>query len=174
MTSDGINKEIQPPQKHSKRTKVFSDGSKDTRVKYAGSWAPDTKDDGSEIDDPESSSCPEKSVSRRIKDPILQTWLSCKIGTCCIYTYTFYCFLHLQSNLRIGDECICHRCTECGAVKEEYTDEEMGIMLIVLGTFIHREPSLGAPFLPEILTIVSRYVTCILCTINSLRALALL
>uniref|UniRef100_A0A8W7NZG6 Protein unc-79 homolog n=1 Tax=Anopheles coluzzii TaxID=1518534 RepID=A0A8W7NZG6_ANOCL len=121
MTSDGINKDIQPPQKHSKRTKVFSDGSKDTRVKYAGSWAPDTKDDGSEIDDPESSSCPEKS-----------------------------------SNLRIGDECICHRCTECGAVKEEYTDEEMGIMLIVLGTFIHREPSLGAPFLPEILTIVSR------------------
>ncbi|XP_041775558.1 protein unc-79 homolog isoform X1 [Anopheles merus] len=121
MTSDGINKEIQPPQKYSKRTKVFSDGSKDTRVKYAGSWAPDTKDDGSEIDDPESSSCPEKS-----------------------------------SSLRIGDECICHRCTECGAVKEEYTDEEMGIMLIVLGTFIHREPSLGAPFLPEILTIVSR------------------
>uniref|UniRef100_A0A182YRS8 Protein MMS22-like n=2 Tax=Anopheles stephensi TaxID=30069 RepID=A0A182YRS8_ANOST len=32
----------------------------------------------------------------------------------------------------------------------------MGIMLIVLGTFIHREPSLGAPFLPEILAIVSR------------------
>uniref|UniRef100_A0A182JSA7 Protein unc-79 n=1 Tax=Anopheles christyi TaxID=43041 RepID=A0A182JSA7_9DIPT len=121
MISDGNRKETQPPQKHSKRTKMFSDSLKDTRVKYAGSWAPDTKDDGSEIEDPESSSCPDKS-----------------------------------SSLRIGDECICHRCTECGAVKEEYTDEEMGIMLIVLGTFIHREPSLGAPFLPEILTIVSR------------------
>ncbi|XP_050073343.1 protein unc-79 homolog isoform X4 [Anopheles maculipalpis] len=114
-------KENKPAQKHTKRTKMFSDSQKDTRVKYAGSWAPDTNDDGSEIDEPESSSCPEKS-----------------------------------SSLRIGDECICHRCTECGAVKEEYTDEEMGIMLIVLGTFIHREPSLGAPFLPEILTIVSR------------------
>uniref|UniRef100_A0A182N8V5 Protein unc-79 homolog n=1 Tax=Anopheles dirus TaxID=7168 RepID=A0A182N8V5_9DIPT len=111
----------QPTQKHTKRTKLFSDGQKDARVKYAGSWAPETRDDGSEVDDPESSSCPEKS-----------------------------------SSLRVGDECICLRCTECGAVKEEYTDEEMGIMLIVLGTFIHREPSLGAPFLPEILTIVSR------------------
>uniref|UniRef100_A0A182PPV4 Uncharacterized protein n=1 Tax=Anopheles epiroticus TaxID=199890 RepID=A0A182PPV4_9DIPT len=119
--SGGNIKETPPPQKHSKRTKLFNDGQKDTRVKYAGSWAPETRDDGSEVDDPESSSCPEKS-----------------------------------SSLRVGDECICHRCTECGAVKEEYTDEEMGIMLIVLGTFIHREPSLGAPFLPEILTIVSR------------------
>ncbi|XP_053676788.1 protein unc-79 homolog isoform X2 [Anopheles nili] len=111
----------QSAQKYTKRTKLFSDSQKDTRVKYAGSWAPETRDDASEFEDPESSSCPEKS-----------------------------------SSLRIGDECICDRCSECGAIKEEYTDEEMGIMLIALGTFIHREPSLGAPFLPEILTIVSR------------------
>ncbi|KAL1381510.1 hypothetical protein pipiens_013410 [Culex pipiens pipiens] len=26
---------------------------------------------------------------------------------------------------RVGDECICERCSECGAIKEEYTDEEM-------------------------------------------------
>lgn len=51
---------------------------------------------------------------------------------------------------------MCERCSECGAVKEEYTDEEMGIMLIILGTFIHREPTLAAPFLPDILTIVSK------------------
>ncbi|XP_055534332.1 protein unc-79 homolog isoform X4 [Wyeomyia smithii] len=57
---------------------------------------------------------------------------------------------------RIGDECVCERCAECGAIKEEYTDEEMGIMLIILGTFIHREPALAAPFLPEVLTTVSR------------------
>ncbi|XP_055589112.1 protein unc-79 homolog isoform X2 [Uranotaenia lowii] len=60
------------------------------------------------------------------------------------------------SACRIGDECVCERCSECGALKEEYTDEEMGIMLIILGTFIHREPALAAPFLPDILTIVSR------------------
>jgi len=29
-------------------------------------------------------------------------------------------------------------------------------MIIVLGTFIHREPSLAAPFLPEILAVVSK------------------
>uniref|UniRef100_A0A182J4T6 Protein unc-79 homolog n=2 Tax=Anopheles atroparvus TaxID=41427 RepID=A0A182J4T6_ANOAO len=118
----GVSKrnDEQPP-KQTKRTKLVGDSEKESRVKYAGSWAPEAKDDGSEIDDLESSSCPEKS-----------------------------------SSLRIGDECICDRCSECGAIKEQYTDEEMGIMLIVLGTFIHREPSLGAPFLPEILTIVSR------------------
>ncbi|XP_058827136.1 protein unc-79 homolog isoform X1 [Topomyia yanbarensis] len=57
---------------------------------------------------------------------------------------------------RVGDECVCERCAECGAIKEEYTDEEMGIMLIIVGTFIHREPALAAPFLPEILATVSR------------------
>lgn len=40
---------------------------------------------------------------------------------------------------------------------EEYNDEEIGIMIIILNTFIHREPVLAAPVLPEILTIVSRY-----------------
>ncbi|XP_058465419.1 protein unc-79 homolog isoform X4 [Malaya genurostris] len=57
---------------------------------------------------------------------------------------------------RIGDDFICERCAECGAVKEEYADEEMGLMLIIVGTFIHREPALAAPFLPEILRTVSR------------------
>lgn len=39
---------------------------------------------------------------------------------------------------------------------EEYSDEEIGIMVIALGTFIHREPALAAPFLPEILTTVTK------------------
>ncbi|XP_050087901.1 protein unc-79 homolog isoform X2 [Anopheles aquasalis] len=106
--------------KQTKLTKVVSANPKDTRIKYAGLWAPSDKDD-SDVEDFENSSCPEKSNS-----------------------------------LRVGDESICNRCSECGAIKEEYTDEEMGIMLIVLSTFIHREPSLGAPLLPEVLTIASR------------------
>lgn len=40
---------------------------------------------------------------------------------------------------------------------EEYSDEEIGIMVIILGTFIHREPGLAAPFLPEILSTVTKY-----------------
>lgn len=45
---------------------------------------------------------------------------------------------------------------ECGALKEEYTDEELGLLLVILGTFIHREPGIAAPFLPDILVLVSR------------------
>lgn len=40
---------------------------------------------------------------------------------------------------------------------EEYSDEEIGIMVIILGTFIHREPALAAPFLPEILSTVTKF-----------------
>lgn len=52
---------------------------------------------------------------------------------------------------------ICHRCSECGAVLESYNDEEIGIMIIILNTLIHREPSLAASFLPEILVTVAKY-----------------
>lgn len=57
----------------------------------------------------------------------------------------------------MGDVCVCHRCSECGVMLEEYSDEEIGIMVIILGTFIHREPGLAAPFLPEILSTVTKY-----------------
>lgn len=63
-----------------------------------------------------------------------------------------------QSSYRVGDECVSERCMECGAVKEIYTDEEMGLFLVILGTFIHREPAIAAPYLPDILQIVSKYV----------------
>ncbi|KAK5639447.1 hypothetical protein RI129_011939 [Pyrocoelia pectoralis] len=60
---------------------------------------------------------------------------------------------------RSGDECITERCSECGMVKEEYSDEEIGLCIVTLGTFIHREPSLAAPMLPEILNIVAKVTT---------------
>lgn len=41
-------------------------------------------------------------------------------------------------------------------MKEEYTDEELGLFIVLLGTFIHREPALACPFLPDILVIVSK------------------
>ncbi|KAG7202977.1 hypothetical protein KM043_010111 [Ampulex compressa] len=61
-----------------------------------------------------------------------------------------------QSLFRIGDDCIYDRCSECGTIKEEYSDEELGLCIITLGTFIHREPSLAAPLLPEILSVVTK------------------
>ncbi|XP_036229384.2 protein unc-79 homolog isoform X1 [Bactrocera oleae] len=60
------------------------------------------------------------------------------------------------STRRVGDYTICDRCSDCGALIEEYTDEDIGILIVILGTFIHREPAMAAPFLPEILTISSR------------------
>jgi hypothetical protein len=40
-------------------------------------------------------------------------------------------------------------------VKEEYSDEELGLYIIILGTFIHHEPAFAAPILPEILSMVA-------------------
>ena len=48
------------------------------------------------------------------------------------------------------------RCTNCGAVREEYAEDEVGHCIIILNTFISREPALAAPLLPEILLTVSR------------------
>lgn len=45
-----------------------------------------------------------------------------------------------QSSLRIGDDCVQDRCGECGVVLETYTNEELGLCLVALETFIHREP----------------------------------
>lgn len=44
-------------------------------------------------------------------------------------------------------------------MKEEYTDEELGLFIVLLGTLIHREPSLAVPFLPDILILVSKVAT---------------
>lgn len=41
-------------------------------------------------------------------------------------------------------------------MKEEYSDEELGLFIVLLGTFIHREPALACPFLPDILIMVSK------------------
>ncbi|XP_017778696.1 PREDICTED: protein unc-79 homolog [Nicrophorus vespilloides] len=64
-----------------------------------------------------------------------------------------------QSSFRIGEECVNQRCSECGTMIEEYSDEEVGLCIVTLGTFIHREPALAAPLLPDILSIVAKVAT---------------
>lgn len=61
-----------------------------------------------------------------------------------------------QSAKRIGEECVKERCSECGTVREMYSDEEVGLCIVTLGTFIHREPGLAAPLLPDILSVVAK------------------
>ncbi|CAL1284324.1 unnamed protein product [Larinioides sclopetarius] len=57
---------------------------------------------------------------------------------------------------RMGDDMVIERCTECGAVIEEYSDEEIGLCIVILSTFVHREPAMAAPLLPKMLRIVAR------------------
>ncbi|CAH1121159.1 unnamed protein product [Ceutorhynchus assimilis] len=64
-----------------------------------------------------------------------------------------------QSSYRIGDESVKERCSECGTARETYSDEEVGLCIVALGTFIHREPSLAAPLLPDILSIIAKIAT---------------
>lgn len=45
---------------------------------------------------------------------------------------------------------------ECGTAVEQYSDEELGLCVIVLATFVHREPAAAAPMLPALLHNVTR------------------
>lgn len=115
------------PKKSRRLRKVgpFTIGSQnlpDSKLRYAGSWAPNSMRDDSDPEDEASA------VPNDLR----------------------------QSCLRIGDDCVAERCMECGALIETYTDEEMGLFVVILGTFIHREPALAAPYLPDILQIVSK------------------
>ncbi|KAM3960770.1 LOW QUALITY PROTEIN: UNC-79 domain-containing protein [Aphomia sociella] len=56
------------------------------------------------------------------------------------------------------DTALCYRCAECGTAVEQYSDEELGLCVIVLATFVHREPAAAAPMLPALLHNVSRVV----------------
>lgn len=38
-------------------------------------------------------------------------------------------------------------------------DEEIGLCIVILGTYIHREPSVAAAILPDILRLVSKFAS---------------
>lgn len=52
---------------------------------------------------------------------------------------------------------LCGVGAECGTAVEQYSDEELGLCIIVLATFVHREPAAAAAMLPALLHNVSRY-----------------
>ncbi|KAJ0172402.1 hypothetical protein K1T71_012375 [Dendrolimus kikuchii] len=56
------------------------------------------------------------------------------------------------------DTTLCYRCAECGTAVEQYSDEELGLCVIALATFVHREPAAAAGMLPQLLNNVSRVV----------------
>ncbi|XP_041469783.1 protein unc-79 homolog [Lytechinus variegatus] len=48
------------------------------------------------------------------------------------------------------------KCTDCGALLEEYDDDTISLAIVVLSTFVHRDPELAAPLLLEMLQVVGR------------------
>ncbi|KAG6446161.1 hypothetical protein O3G_MSEX004274 [Manduca sexta] len=54
------------------------------------------------------------------------------------------------------DTTLCYRCGECGSAAEWCSDEEVGLCVIALATFVHREPAAAAPSLPQLLRAVGR------------------
>ncbi|XP_041983202.1 protein unc-79 homolog [Aricia agestis] len=56
------------------------------------------------------------------------------------------------------DATLRYRCSECGALEEQYSDEELGLCVIALATYVRREPAPAAPLLPALLHAVSRVV----------------
>ncbi|XP_058979221.1 protein unc-79 homolog isoform X6 [Musca domestica] len=104
----------------------------DIRSRYAGSWPPPPYQPPEDPDDDLDEAQESSTQAPHITQP------------------------NRVSSRRVGDYTVCDRCSECGALLEEYTDEEIGLLIVILGTFIHREPAMAAPFLPEILTIASK------------------
>lgn len=62
-----------------------------------------------------------------------------------------------QSSLVFGEESVGEKCPNCGGIIEEFTEEEVGMCIVILGTFVHREPGLSASLLPEMLKLVSKF-----------------
>jgi len=58
---------------------------------------------------------------------------------------------------RYSEGAMVERCSDCNAVLEQYDDETIGLSIVVLATYIHREPSLATPMLLESLIVVARY-----------------
>ncbi|RXG72915.1 Protein unc-79-like protein [Armadillidium vulgare] len=65
-----------------------------------------------------------------------------------LYTTT----INNNNNLKI----IVFICMECGESLEEFSNEDLGLCIIILSTFVHREAGLAAPLLPRMLKTVSR------------------
>ncbi|CAL4121124.1 unnamed protein product [Meganyctiphanes norvegica] len=61
-----------------------------------------------------------------------------------------------QSSLRVGEDCMSYRCMECGETLEEFSNDDLGMCIIILSTFVYRQPGLAAPLLPRMLKTVAR------------------
>ncbi|XP_022234996.1 uncharacterized protein LOC111083062, partial [Limulus polyphemus] len=55
----------------------------------------------------------------------------------------------------IGEDTVTERCSECGGALQEFSNEELGLCIVILSTYVHREPILASSLLPEMFQAVS-------------------
>jgi len=51
------------------------------------------------------------------------------------------------------------RCAKCSNVIEEFSEEEIGMCIVILRTYVHRESGMAAPLLPDMLKLVARFTS---------------
>lgn len=62
-----------------------------------------------------------------------------------------------SQSFTLNDESSYEKCSNCGAILETFSEEEIGMSIVILGTYVHREPGLSAPLLPEMLKFVAKF-----------------
>lgn len=62
-----------------------------------------------------------------------------------------------QSSMTFREETTYEKCFDCGNIIEEFSEEEIGMCIVILGAYIHHEPGMAAPILPEILKLVAKF-----------------
>lgn len=138
---------------------VDSQSIPDSRIMFAGSWPPPPRSNGDDSDDADGlddggAADLAAAATDADADSFVANGAAASAATAATATGAA-----AARDGRPADEAepLCERCSDCGSPAEEYNDEEIGLMVIILATFIHREPSLAAPFLPEILATVSTF-----------------
>ncbi|KAI1290791.1 Protein unc-79 -like protein [Halotydeus destructor] len=52
---------------------------------------------------------------------------------------------------------IFERCNLCANILEKFSDDELGMCIVILGTYVHREPGVAARILPDMLRLVAKF-----------------
>ena len=62
-----------------------------------------------------------------------------------------------SSSIHTFEDLVCERCPNCGETLQEFSEEELGMCIVILAAYIHRETTLAVSILPEILKLVSKF-----------------
>lgn len=61
-----------------------------------------------------------------------------------------------MGSLRVAETTVVLRCSQCNTPLELYDEDTIGLGVVCLSTFVHREPGLAAPYLLKIMMAVAK------------------